>query len=105
MIVLLKFLMKNKVRKEMKMSKWKNVQTGDTFDSRGEAFDDIFDNISPSDIIYYIIETAEEKDLVAALDGKKPDFYTYNLMGFAEKQCDKYIAEIPDEEEENTEEN
>ena len=105
MIALLKFLMKNKVRKEMKMSKWKNVQTGDTFDSRGEAFDDIFDNISPSDVIYHIIETAEEKDLVAALDGKTPDFYTYNLMGFAEKQCDKYIVEIPDEEEEDTEEN
>ena len=87
------------------MSKWKNLQTGDIFDSRGEAFDDIFDNISPSDVIYYIIETAEEKDLVAALDGKKPDFYTYNLMGFADKQCDKYIVEIPDEEEEDTEEN
>ena len=52
------------------MSKWKNLQTGDIFDSRGEAFDDIFDNISPSDVIYHIIETAEEKDLVAALDGK-----------------------------------
>lgn len=78
------------------MNKWKNLQTGDIFDSLGEAFDDIFDNISPSDVIYHIIETAEEKDLVAALDGKKPDFYTYNLMGFAEKQCDKYIVEIPD---------
>ena len=86
------------------MSKWKNLKTGDIFDSRGQAFDDIFDNISPSDVIYHIIETAEEKDLVAALDGKKPDFYTYNLMGFAEKQCDKYIVEIPDEEEEDTEE-
>ena len=87
------------------MSKWRNEQTGDIFDSRGEAFDDIFDNISPSDVIYYIIETAEEKDLVAALDGKIPDFYTDYLMGIAEKQCDDYIVEIPDEEEEDTEEN
>lgn len=87
------------------MSKWKNLQTDEIFDSRGEAFDDIFDNISPSDVIYHIIETTEEKDLVAALDGEIPDFYTYNLMGFAEKQCNKYVVEIPDEEEEeNTEE-
>ena len=87
------------------MSKWKKLQTGDIFDSRGEAFDNIFDNISPSDVIYYIIETAEEKDLVAALDGKTPDFYTDNLMKFAEEQCNKYIVEIPDEEEEDMEEN
>lgn len=87
------------------MSKWKNLQTDDIFDSRGEAFDDIFDNISPSDVIYHIIETAEEKDLVAALDGKIPDFYTDNLMKLADKQCNKYIVEIPDEEEEDTEEN
>ena len=87
------------------MSKWKNLQTGEIFDSRGEAFDDIFDNISPSDVIYYIIETAEEKDLVAALEGKKPDFYTDNLMKLSDKQCVDYIVEIPDEEEENTEEN
>lgn len=87
------------------MSKWKNLQTGDIFDSRGVAFDDIFDNVSPSDVIYYIIETAEEKDLVAALDGKIPDFYTDNLMKFAEKLCADYIVEIPDEEEEDTEEN
>lgn len=87
------------------MSKWKNMQTGEIFNSRGEAFDNIFDNISPSDVIYYIIETAEEKDLVAALDGKTPDFYTDNLMKLAEKQCNDYIVEIPDEEEENMEEN
>lgn len=87
------------------MSKWKNLQTGDIFNSRGEAFDDIFDNVSPSDVIYYIIETAEEEDLIAALNGKIPDFYTDKLMEFAEKQCNKYIVEIPDEEEENTEEN
>lgn len=87
------------------MSKWKNLQTGEIFDSRGQAFDDIFDNVSPSDVIYHIIETAEEKDLVAALDGKIPDFYTCNLMEFAEKQCNEYIVEIPDEEEEDTEEN
>ena len=86
------------------MSKWKNLQTGDIFDSRGEAFDNIFDNISPSDVIYHIIETAEEKDLVAALEGKKPDFYTDNLMKLVNKQCADYIVEIPDEEEENTEE-
>lgn len=87
------------------MSKWKNLQTGDIFDSRGEAFDDIFDNVSPSDVIYHIIETAEEKDLVAALDGKIPDFYTNNLMKLADKQCADYIVEISDEEEENMEEN
>lgn len=82
------------------MSKWKNLETGDIFDSRGEAFDDIFDNISPSDVIYHIIETEEEKDLVAALDGKKPDFYTDKFMELAERRCDEYIVEIPDEEEE-----
>lgn len=87
------------------MSKWKNLQTGEIFDSRGEAFDDIFDNVSPSDVIYHIIETAEEKDLVAALNGKKPDFYTYKLMELADKQCSDCLIEIPDEEEENTEEN
>ena len=90
------------------MSKWKNLQTGDIFGSRGEAFDDIFDNISPSDVIYYIIETAEEKDLVAALEGKKPDFYTDNLMKLADKQCANRIVEISveeEEEEEDTEEN
>ena len=87
------------------MSKWKNLQTGEIFDSRDEAFDDIFDNVSPADVIYYIIETAEKKDLVAALKGKKPDFYTDNLMKLADKQCADYIVEIPDEEGEDTEEN
>lgn len=87
------------------MSKWKNLKTGDIFDSRGEAFDDIFDNVSPSDVIYHIIETAEEKDLVSALDGKKPYFYTDNLMKLADKQCADYIVEIPDEEKEDMEEN
>ena len=82
------------------MSKWKNLQTGDIFDSRGEAFDDIFDNVSPSDVIYHIIETAEEKDLVAALNGNKPNFYTDKLMEFADKQCDDYIYEIFETEEE-----
>ena len=87
------------------MSKWKNLETGDIFDSYDAAYDDIFDNLSPLDVICSIFENTEEEDLIAALDGKKPDFYTYNLMGFAEKQCDEYIVEIPDEEEENTEEN
>lgn len=33
------------------MSKWKNLQTGDIFDSYDAAYDDIFDNLSPLDII------------------------------------------------------
>lgn len=88
------------------MSKWKNLETGEIFDSRGQAFDDIFDNVSPSDVIYHIIETAEEKDLVAALNGNKPDFYTDKFMELAEKQCADYIVEIlEDDEEEDMEGN
>lgn len=87
------------------MSKWKNLETGDIFDSYDAAYDDIFDNLSPLDVICSIFEDTEEEDLIAALNGKTPDFYTYNFMEFAEKQCNKYVVEIPDEEEENMEEN
>lgn len=85
------------------MSKWENLETGDIFDSYDAAYDDIFDNISPLDVICSIFENTEEEDLIAALDGKTPDFYTYNLMGFAKKQCDKYIVEIPDNTEDKEE--
>lgn len=85
------------------MSKWKNLQTGDIFDSYDAAYDDIFDNLSPLDIICSIFEDTEEEDLIAALNGKTPDFYTNSLMEFARKQFDEYIVKIP--EEENTEEN
>ena len=35
--------------------------------------------------------------LMKALDGKKPDFYTYKLMELADKECSDCLVEIPDE--------
>lgn len=86
------------------MSKWENLETGNTFDSYEKACDDVYDNLSPSDVFDYIIETVDESDIIAALDGKKPDFYTNKFMELAEKQCDEYIVEILEDEEDEEEE-
>lgn len=82
------------------MSKWLNEEHGGMFYSYEEACDDIYDNLSPLSVIDYIIETTEEEDLIAALDGKKPDFYTDKFMEVAEKRCADYIVEILETEEE-----
>lgn len=86
------------------MSKWKDTVFDDIYDSYEEAFDDFCENLSPYEVFDYILNTAREGDIVAALNGKKPDFYTYKLMELADKQCTDSLVEILDEEEENTEE-
>lgn len=87
------------------MSKWKNLQTNNTFNSCEEACDEIYDNLSLEDVIEHIMETSDSYDVIAALNGNKPDFYTNKFMELADRQCADYIVEIPDEEEEDTEEN
>lgn len=86
------------------MSKWKDTVVNDIYDSYEEAFDDFCENLSPYEVFDYILNTAREGDIIAALNGKKPDFYTYKLMELADKQCSDCLVEIPDEEG-NTEEN
>ena len=87
------------------MSKWKNLETGNTFGSYEEVCDEIYDNLLFDDVIEYIMETSDDYDVIAALNGNKPDFYTDKFMELADRQCADYIVEIPDEEEEDTEEN
>lgn len=82
------------------MSKWLNENNDCTFDSYEEACDNVSDELYPSDVINYIIDTTDEKDIIAALDGNKPNFYTDKFMELAEKQCADYIYEILETEEE-----
>ena len=87
------------------MSKWKDTAFDDIYDSYEEALDDFCENLSPYEVFDYILNTAREGDIIAALNGKKPDFYTYKLMELADKECNDCLVEIPDEEEEDTEKN
>ena len=80
------------------MSKWKDTVYDDIYDSYEEAFDDFCENLSPYEVFDYILNTAREGDIIAALNGKKPDFYTYKLMKLADEQCTDSLVEIPDEE-------
>lgn len=80
------------------MSKWKDTAYDDIYDSYEEAFDDFCESLSPYEVFDYILNTAREGDIVAALNGKKPDFYTYKLMELADKECSDSLVEIPDEE-------
>lgn len=82
------------------MSKWCNTVYGDIYDSYEEAFDDICESSSPYEVFDYIINTAREDDIIAALDGNKPNFYTDKFMEFVEKECADYIYEILETEEE-----
>lgn len=82
------------------MSKWKDTVFNDIYDSYEEAFDDFCESFSPYEVFDYIIDTAREDDIVAALNGKKPDFYTEKLMELADKQCTDCLVEIPEDEEE-----
>ena len=79
------------------MSKWKDTAFDDIYDSYEEALDDFCENLSPYEVFDYILNTAGEGDIIAALNGKKPDFYTYKLMELADKECSDYLVEIPDE--------
>ena len=80
------------------MSKWKDTVYDDIYDSYEEAFDDFCENLSPYEVFDYILNTAREDDIVAALNGKKSDFYTYKLQELAYKECTDCLVEIPDEE-------
>ena len=81
------------------MSKWKDTVFDDIYDSYEEAFDDFCENLSPYEVFDYILHTAREGDIVAALNGKKPDFYTYKLKELADKECSDCLIEIPEDEE------
>ena len=82
------------------MSKWKDTAFDDIYDSYEEALDDFCENLSPYEVFDYILKTAGEGDIIAALNGKKPDFYTYKLMELADKECNDCLVEIPEDEEE-----
>lgn len=82
------------------MSKWMDTESDDIYDSYEEAFDEFCESLSPYEVFDYILNTAREGDIVAALNGKKPDFYTYKLKELAYKQCTDYLVEIPEDEEE-----
>ena len=79
------------------MSKWKDTAFDDIYDSYEEALDDFCESLSPYEVFDYILNTAGEGDIIAALNGKKPDFYTYKLMELADKECNDCLVEIPDE--------
>ena len=79
------------------MSKWKDTAFDDIYDSYEEALDDFCENLSPYEVFDYILNTAGEGDIIAALNGKKPDLYTYKLMERADKECSDCLVEIPDE--------
>lgn len=82
------------------MSKWRDTVYDDIYDSYEEAFDDIRESFSPYEVFDYIINTAREYDIVAALNGKKSNFYTEKLMELTDKQCTDCLVEIPEDEEE-----
>ena len=82
------------------MSKWKDTIYDDIYDSYEEALNDFCENLSPYEVFDYILNTAREGDIIAALNGKKPDFYTYKLMELADKECTDCLVEIHEDEEE-----
>ena len=82
------------------MSKWKDTAFDDIYDSYEEALNDFRESLSPYEVFDYILNTAGEGDIIAALNGKKPDFYTYKLMELADKECTDCLVEIHEDEEE-----
>lgn len=84
------------------MSKWTNTETNDIFDTYEEACDDIYDCLTPDDVLDYIFETCEQSEIIQALNGDKPDFYTDKFCELADKYCGEQIEEIYyDDDDEN----
>ena len=77
------------------MSKWKNLQTGNIFDSYEEARNEVSNYISEDDVCDFILENIEAEVLVPALNEDIPSYYQKMRGKLTDKQCIDYLVEIP----------